>query len=59
MTENDYDAQISRAKTCMENATDEQDRAAWNREFLSLVAARNAARTPEDIAELERARGLR
>lgn len=47
MTLLEIEAQISRAKVCMENATDFQDKRYWCRRFLELVQQRNEIRGQE------------
>lgn len=58
-TPEDLEAQISRAQECMQNATDPIDRREWQGKFLAAVSRRNAMRTPDQVAQIERERGLR
>lgn len=55
----ELDLEIDRLFHCMTNAEDPDVQASYCRRFTDAVNARNAARTPDEVAELEQARGLR
>lgn len=55
----DLDLEVDRLFQCMVNSTDSALQADYGRRFTAAVNARNAARTPQEIEQLERERGLR
>jgi len=55
----DLDLEIDRLFLCMNHAEDPDIQADYCRRFTAAIRKRNAQRTPDEIAELERARGLR
>lgn len=55
----DLDVEIDRLFHCMVNAETGESKLLWDRRYTDAINARNAARTAEEIADLERARGLR
>lgn len=54
----DVDVEIDRLWHCMVHAETPESRLLWGRRFTEAVNARNATRSAEEIAELERQRGL-
>jgi hypothetical protein len=59
MTQAEHEARIDRMQHLMENASTPELRRGYCELFVAAIRERNAARTPEQVAELERARGLR
>ena len=59
MTAAEHEAAIDAAERNMLQADNRTDRAMFAQQFLEAINARNAARTPEELAEMERQRGLR
>jgi hypothetical protein len=59
VSRSDLDLEIDRLFMCMNHAEDPDVQANYCRRFTEAVNARNAQRTPDEIAELEQARGLR
>lgn len=59
MTRTEQDLAIDLAWHEVVIATDSETRRVRERRWRELILQRNAARTPEEVAELERERGLR
>lgn len=59
MTPAEHEARIDYAERHMLQAETRTDRATFAAAFLQAITERNAERTPEQVAELERERGLR
>lgn len=55
----DLDVEVDRLWHCMVHAETPESRLLWGQRFTAAVNRRNAARSPEEVAELERERGLR
>lgn len=59
MTPAEHEARIDSAERHMLEANNRTDRAMYAAAFLQAINERNDERTPEQIAELERQKGLR
>ena len=59
MSPAEYESIIDRAERGMLEASNREDREFYARAFVNAINERNAQRTPEEVAELERQRGLR
>ncbi len=55
----DLDIKVDDAYHRMVGATTDESKRLWGERFTAFVNERNAARTPEEIEALERAKGLR
>lgn len=55
----DLDLECDRLWQCMVNTDDPALKVEYGRRFTAKCNERNAARTPQEIEQLERARGLR
>lgn len=58
MTAAEHEALIDRHELLMLEADNRTDRELHCRAFLAAIERRNAERTPDEVAELERQRGL-
>lgn len=58
-TRADADVEIDRLFHCMVNAETGESKLLWGRRFTDAVRARNAQRSADEVAELERKKGLR
>lgn len=58
MTNAEHEARIDRWQFAMLEAADTKERRIAGWAFMQSVLARNAERTPEQLREIERARGL-
>jgi hypothetical protein len=59
MTPAEHEARIDTAERHMLEANNRTDREMFCRAFLQAIVERNAARTPDEVAQIETARGLR
>lgn len=59
MTPTEHEARIDAAERAMLEANNRPDRETFAAAFLQAIRERNAARTPEQVAEIEQQRGLR
>jgi hypothetical protein len=59
MTPAEHEARIDMAERHMLEANNRIDRTLFAHAFLQAITERNAERTPDQVAELERTRGLR
>jgi hypothetical protein len=60
MTPAEHEARIDAMERGMLNPENSRElRRGYSRAFVQAVIERNAERTPEQVAEIERARGLR
>lgn len=58
-TRSDMDLEVDRLWRCMTQTDDPELKVIYGRRFTAAVNRRNAARSPEEVAELEREKGLR
>lgn len=58
MTAAEHEARIDSAERLMLQADNRTDRAMYAQQFIQAIQERNAARTPEMVAEIEQSRGL-
>lgn len=59
ITRTDADVEIDRLFHFMASASTPEARRSWEARWRAAINARNAARTPTEVAEIEKARGLR
>lgn len=59
MTPAEHEARIDMAERHMLEADNRIDRAMYAQAFLQAVEERNAERTPDQVVEIERRKGLR
>lgn len=58
MTSAEHEARIDNFERLMIQADNRTDRQMFAEQFLQAIRERNESRTPEQVAEIERARGL-